>query len=66
MGNQVSYYTVVPEYIFDADSDRGCSKECTKVIVKDIVKNWLHNSNGSKYFYIDDLDEEIIDLIRKT
>jgi len=62
---QESYFTIVPEYIFDADIDRGCSKGCTKVILKDIVKNWLHN-NECQYFYIDDLDEEIIDVIRKA
>lgn len=61
-----SYYTIIPEDIFDADNDRGCSEGCTKVIVKDIIKNWLHSSVESQYFYTDDLDMEIIDVIRKA
>lgn len=37
-----------------------------KIIAKDINKTWLHKSNESKYFYTDDLDDEIIDLIHKA
>lgn len=62
---QFFYYTVVPE--FDSSgNDRGCSKDCTKVIIKDIIQNWLHNSGADKYFYTDDLSEEIIDVINKA
>lgn len=63
---QEHYYTIVPEDMFNAVSKRGCSKECTKLIVKDIVKNWLHASDIDTYFYIDDLNKEIIDLICKA
>src|SRR5699024_2605161 len=52
---QEDYYTIVPDDMFYADNQRGCSKGCTKVILKDIIKNWIHYSNESKYFYIDDI-----------
>lgn len=54
------YYTIIPSYLFNAKSERACSKDCTKVIAEDIVKNWLNTQNKIEYFYTDDLEDKII------
>ena len=56
---QNHYYTIVPETMFNANSERGCSKGCTKIILKDIIKNWLHYTDTGNYFYKDDLEDEV-------
>lgn len=63
---QDSYYTIVPQHTFTADDERGCSKGCTEVIIKDIIKDWVHSSDIGKYFYVDDIDQDVIDLINES
>ncbi|CAM3358493.1 hypothetical protein NOAM109506_03475 [Nosocomiicoccus ampullae] len=43
--------------------ERACSKYCTKVIIEDIVKNWLNTQNKIEYFYTDVLEDKIITQI---
>lgn len=60
------YFSIVPEQIYNVKSERACSEGCAYVIAKEIVLNWLNNHKHKKYFYIENLDENIKNYIKQS
>jgi|SRR5690625_1843372 len=62
---QAFYFSINPKSTFDINGDRSCSIDCTKVIIKDMIQNWLHDSDKEEYFYTDDMEKRINHFIKK-
>jgi len=60
-----TYYSIMPEYEFDADLERACSSGCAYVIAKDIINEWLDEKEDErKFFYTENIDEQLKEYIR--
>lgn len=50
------YFSILPTNHINFGLERGCSEECTYVIAKEILQNWLKENEYEPYFNTDNLE----------